>query len=99
MSSDLEAGAPEGPKTVHGIDDLIDENLKAQRIHDTKEGVRNRAIDVDDVRDTVQDIESRVIAGARVILNIPHSEFILYSGAETIVSGPITSDPVNSSCQ
>ena len=72
MSSDLNAGAPEGPKTVHGIDDLIDE--KVQRIHD-REGVRNRAVDVENVRNTVQDIESRAIAGARVILNQSYTPF------------------------
>ena len=73
MSSDLNAGAPEGPKTVHGIDDLIDE--KVQRIHDTREGVRNRAVDGENVRNTVQDIESRAIAGARVILNQSYTPF------------------------
>ena len=62
MSNDLDVVAAEGLKTAHGIND------KVQRAPGTLEGVRNRA---DDERNTVQDIGSRVIDGAPVILNQP----------------------------
>ena len=63
-SNDADAAAAEGLKTAHGIDD------KVQPLN-TREGVRNRAIDVEDERNMVQDIGSRVIDGAPVILNQP----------------------------
>ncbi|KAF8471649.1 hypothetical protein DFH94DRAFT_684800 [Russula ochroleuca] len=63
MSNDPDAAVAEGLKTEHGIDD------KVQRVHGTLESFHNRAIDVGDVRNTVQDIGSRVIDGAQVIPN------------------------------
>ena len=55
--------AAEGLKTAQGIDD------KVQRVHDTQERVRKGAIDVDDVRNIVQDVGARVVDGAQVIPN------------------------------
>ena len=66
MSNDLDAGAAEGLNTAHGIDDKV---RPLQRVHDTRQGVCNRAIDLDDERNTVPDTGSRVIDGQQVILN------------------------------
>ena len=66
MSNDLDAGAAEGLTTAHGIDDKVQ---PLQRVHDTRQGVCNRAIDLDEERNTVPDTGSRVIDGQPVILN------------------------------
>ena len=63
MPKYLDVVALDGLKTTHGIDDEV------QHVHDTREAVRNREIDVDGVQNTVQDIGSRVINGAQVIHN------------------------------
>ena len=66
MSNDLDAAAAEGLTTAHGIDDKV---KPLERVHNAREGVRNRAIDVDNERNTVPDIGPRVIDGPQVILN------------------------------
>ena len=63
MPKDLDVVALDGLKTTHGIDDEV------QRVHDTREAVSNREIDVDGVQNTVRDIGSRIINGAQVIHN------------------------------
>ena len=79
---------------AHGADD------KVRRVHRTQEGVRDRAIDVNDIRNTVQDI--RVIDGAQVIPDPTnhscHSEPIIWLDAEAITP-PISGDLVDSSRQ
>jgi hypothetical protein len=64
MSSDFDAVATEGLKTAYayGIDD------EARRIYDTQ-GIYNRAMDVDEVRNSVQDVGARVIDGEQIIYN------------------------------
>ena len=61
MPNDFDGVTAEGLRTPHGIDDEV------QHVQDTKEDVRSRINDVDDVRNTVQDIGARVINGAQVI--------------------------------
>jgi hypothetical protein len=63
ISSDFDAVATEGLKTAHEIDD------EARRIYDTQGGVYNRAMDVDEIRNSVQDIGARVIDGEQIIYN------------------------------
>jgi hypothetical protein len=62
LPSDSDAVATGGLTTALGYDNV-------RRIYDTQGGVYNRAMDVDDVRTTVQDSGARFIDGEQIIQN------------------------------
>lgn len=66
-TNDFDAVAAEIRETAHGVDGQKDDTVKG--IYGTQEGVSDGAMDVEDVRNAVQDIGTRVIDGAQVIPN------------------------------
>jgi hypothetical protein len=66
-ASDFDAVASEVRETAHAVDDQKNDTVKG--ICGTQEGVSDGAADVEDVRNTVQDIGVRAIDGAQVTPN------------------------------
>jgi hypothetical protein len=68
---DVDTVPATGPATVHGVDESIriNDDDKVHGVHDAVESVRDGTRNVDSEQGIIEDLGSRVIEGAHVILN------------------------------